>query len=289
MKRSFALLLLAATACQSTTPELSDSWGALPVLDRVEIEYRGSLRTTGDAGLKIPEFEYVDVSAGTTPPAWMIQVSVFDTSQQGVHRLIGESAMTENNQLSGGVVSLEEMKRTLGAMVDAGDAALINEPRLVVFEGSRASMTVANQTAFIDHFDFERTPTSILMDPEIGVFMSGLLIDMVPQGRNDDGKLELEFHLTLSELIEMNEVESSYPFGGAPLTIQVPVFMRQDLNGLLTMSEDQAVVLPVLYAEGNRRLLIVVHAKSVAVPDEAPAAELMNVPAKVEPSSEDEI
>jgi hypothetical protein len=289
MKRSFALLLLAATACQSTTPELSDSWGALPVLDRVEIEYRGSLRTTGDAGLKIPEFEYVDVSAGTTPPAWMIQVSVFDTSQQGVHRLIGESAMTENNQLSGGVVSLEEMQRTLGAMVDAGDAALINEPRLVVFEGSRASMTVANQTAFIDHFDFERTPTSILMDPEIGVFMSGLLIDMVPQGRNDDGKLELEFHLTLSELIEMNEVESSYPLGGGSLTIQVPVFMRQDLNGLLTMSKDQAVVLPVLYAEGNRRLLIVVHAKSVAVPDEAPAAELMNVPAKVEPSSEDEI
>jgi hypothetical protein len=288
MKRSLALLLLAATACQSAAPDLSDSWGALPVLDRVEIEYRGSLRTTGDAGLKIPEFEYVDVSEGTTPPAWMIQVGVFETTTQGVHRLIGDSAMTENNQLSGGVVSLEEMQRTLGAMVDAGDSTLVNEPRLVVYEGSRASMTVANQTAFIDHFDFEPTPSSILMDPEIGVFMSGLLIDMVPQGRNADGKLELEFHLTLSELIEMNEVESSYPLG-VSFTMQVPVFMRQDLRGLLTMSEDQAVVLPVLYGEGNQRLLIVVHAKSVAVPDEAPATQLLEVPAGVKRSSEDEI
>ena len=288
MKRSLSLLLLAATACQTTAPELSDSWGALPVLDRVEIEYRGSVRTTGDAGLKIPEFEYIDVSERTTPPAWMIQVGVFETTQQGVHRLIGESAMTENNQLSGGVVSLEQMQRTLGAMVDANDATLVNEPRLVVYEGTRASMTVANQTAFIDHFNFERTPSAALMDPEIGVFMSGLLIDMVPQGRNADGKLELDFRLTLSELIEMNEVESSYPLGVA-FTIQVPVFMRQDLNGLLTMSEDQAVVLPVLYCEGDQRLLIVVHAKSVAVPDEAPAVELLDAPQKIKASSEDEI
>jgi len=86
----------------------------------------------------------------------------------------------------------------------------------------------------------------------------------------------------------MNEVESSYPLGVA-FTIQVPVFMRQDLNGLLTMSEDQAVVLPVLYGEGDQRLLIVVHAKSVAVPDEAPAVELLDAPQKIKASSEDEI
>lgn len=289
MKRFFALLLLAATACQSTAPQLSDSWGALPVLDRVEIEYRGSLRCSNDAGLKIPEFEYVDVKEGKTPPAWMIQVGVFDTSQQGVHRLIGNSAMTANNQLSGGVVALEEMQRTLGAMVDAGDATLVNEPRLVVFEGSRASMTVANQTAFVDHFDLERTSSASLMDPEIGVFMSGLLIDMVPQGRNGDGKLELEFRLTLSELLEMNEVESRAPISGSSLTLQVPVFMRQDLNGLLTLADDEAIVLPVLYGEGNQRLLIVVHAKSVAVPDEAPAAELIESPPVSRASTEDEI
>lgn len=262
MKRLLLIPLLAATACQSTT-QTTESWNPLPVLDRIEVEYRGSLRVSADDGMKIPEFDSFDVESADAPDTWQISVGVLETNAVVVRSLIGESVMTEGNSWGAGVVPLAALQESLGEVLATGAGTELSSPKLLVFTGQRATMTIANQTAFIDHFDFEPTPHSVLMDPEIGVFMDGFLMDVVPHGEDEDGHAQLEFRLTLAELVQMKEIESDYPLQGQSITIQVPVFMRQDLSGQLAMKPDQAVVLPVLYGDGLRRLLVVVRIEKV--------------------------
>jgi hypothetical protein len=258
MKRSFALLLLAATACQSTTPELSDSWGALPIHDRIEVEYHGSLRANPSASMKIEEFTNELIGADDERGSWSIKVGVIETTASAVHKLLGEGVLGGNGNLSAVVVSNDEMQSTIAQLIESGDGSMLSEPQMMVYEGTRASMTIANQTAFIDHFDFEAGPDSFLMGPEVGVFLDGFMMDMIPHGLDEAGDASLQFKITWSVLVEMQEVESDYPLGGASITIQVPVFMRQDVSGQLAMGPEEAVVLPVLYGKGDQRLLVIV-------------------------------
>ena len=257
MKRLLFAPLLAATACQSTTPQLSDDWGALPILDRVEIEYRGSLRVSADDAMKIPDFEQPFVEDLESAPAWQVRAGFIQLSSTAVARLVGNSLMTEGQKWGAGIVDLKQMQQTVGSLIDAGDGVMISDPDMLVAEGTRATLTIANQTAFIDYFDFQPTPGAILMDPEIGVFMDGLLLDVSPLGIGEDGRAQIEVGVTLSELFEMQEIESEYPVDGQSITLQVPVFMRQDLHGRVSMGPEQAVVLPVLYGDGDRRMLVI--------------------------------
>ena len=257
MKRLLLIPLLAATACQSTTPQLSDNWGALPILDRVEVEYRGSVRVSADDAMKIPDFEATAVEDVESARAWQVRAGFVELSSQAVARLVGNSVMTEGQKWGAGIVSLEEMQQTISSLIESGDGVMISDPSMVVHEGTRATVTIANQTAFVDHFDFEPTPESILMDPEVGAFLDGLLLDVRPLGIDDKGRARVEVGVTWSELIEMQEVETDYPLDGLSVTMQVPVFMRQDLNGLVGMGPDQAVVLPVLYGDQGKRMLVI--------------------------------
>lgn len=286
MKHTLALCLLAATACQSTSPQLSDSWGALPILDRMEVEYHGSLRANSSRAMKIEEFSNEGFEDAGDRGSWTIRVGVVETSAQAVHKLFGDGVLDEDGNSTAGLVSHEAMQSTIAELIDSGDGVMFSEPKMLVYEGTRASMTVANQTAFIDHFDFEPTPSSILMDPEIGVFLDGFLIDMIPHGLDDAGDARLEFKMTWSVLVEMQEVESDYPLGGQSVTIQVPVFMRQDVAGQIAMGPEEAVILPVLYGQDNQRLLVIVRVDPAALPDQ-PAAQ--PDPAEASAKPEDEI
>lgn len=263
MKRLLLLPLLAATACQSTTPQLSDGWGALPILDRVEFEYRGSVRVSADDAMKIPDFEATAVEDVENAQAWQVRAGFFELSNVAVARLIGNSLMTEGGTWGGGLVDLGEMQRTMGSLIDSGDGEVVSDPAMIVYEGTRATVTIANQTAFVDHFEFEPTPGSILMDPEVGVFLDGLLLDVRPLGVDENNMARVEVHVTWSELIDMKEVESDYPLRGQSITMQVPVFMRQDLSGVVGMGPDQAVVMPVLYGDDGKRLLVILRVDMV--------------------------
>lgn len=259
MKRLLILPLLALTACQSTTSQLSDDWGALPILDRVEVEYRGSVRVASSDGMTIPETlnDGVTVEDLENAESWQVRAGFVELSREAVARLIGDSLMTEGHTWGAGTVSLEQMQETIRDLIDSGDGVLVSDPHMVVHEGTHAALTIANQTAFIDHFDFEPSPESILMDPEIGVFLDGILLDVCPLGVDENGRALVEVKVTWSELIEMHEIETDYPLNAQSITMQVPLFMRQDLNGLVSMGPDQAVVLPVLYGDDGQRMLVI--------------------------------
>ena len=218
---------------------------------------------SADDGMKIPEFDSVSIDDENAPDTWQIRVGVLETQAPVVHSLIGESVMAEGDSWGAGVVPLAALQASLGEVLSTGAGVEISSPKLLVFTGQRATMTIANQMAFIDHFEFEPSPLSVLMDPEIGVFMDGFLMDVVPHGEDEQGRAQLEFRLTLAELVEMQEIESDYPLQGQSITMQVPVFMRQDLSGQLAMKADQAVVLPVLYGDDLRRILVVVQIEKV--------------------------
>jgi hypothetical protein len=218
--------------------------------------------------MKMEEFTNELIGADDERGSWSIKVGVIETTASAVHKLLGEGVLGGNGSLSAGVVSNDEMQSTIAQLIESGDGVMFSEPKMMVYEGTRASMSVANQTAFIDHFDFEAGPSSFLMDPEVGVFLDGYLMDMIPQGLDEAGDASLQFKITWSVLVEMQEIESDYPLRGTSITIQVPVFMRQDISGQLAMGPDEAVVLPVLYGKDDQRWLVVVRVDPMISPEQ---------------------
>jgi len=263
-----AVSLLGLASCQQNEP-LADTWGALPILDRVEVEYFGTLNTQAADGLEIPEFDALNLSDEElrNTPQWMVQTRMISLKERAVARLLGGSSMLEGDALSGGVVDAQLAEEVIDALIEAGDGTEVNAPRVLVMEGQRGTLTILNQVAYVEHFNFARTPTSLIGDPEIEVFGSGILLDVRPLGYDENELGLLSFSLTWSELLEMSEVEGSFPYGASPVTIQVPVYARQDLKGQLRSDTGQAVLLPVLYGADEQCVLIVVEFMRVFSPE----------------------
>lgn len=258
MKRLLFFPLLAAVSCQTQT-QLSDSWGSLPVLDRVEVAYHGALLANADQGLSQHTLSG-NVQPEDDDPGlvheWNIKMGFIETSSEAVARLFGEQDDTSELSRGARVIPHELMKQTLAALVDSGDGVMISDPSMRVLGKTRATMSILNQTAFVDHFNFEVAENAVLVDPEVEVFADGLMVDVIPQDLDKEGKAQLQFHIACSELVEMHELKSAYPYRGQAVTLQVPLFMRQDLSGTIRMGPDEAVALPVMLGENGRRLLI---------------------------------
>lgn len=294
MKRLLFFPLLAAVSCQSQA-QLSDSWGSLPVLDRVEVEYHGALLASANKGLKVDGgmFEsQPEIDEPGLVREWNIKFGLIETSSEAVARLFGlEDSDVGSDGIGARIVSNVQMQETISALVDAGDGVLINDPNLLVLGRTRANLVIANQTAFIDHYEFEMTERAILVDPEIDVFADGLLVDVIPQAAGPDGEARLDFRVVCSELVEMQEIESAYPYRGQAITLQVPVFMRQDLSGTLQLAADEAAILPAMLGRDGKRLLVLVQ---LAPTDREPIdlqqmrERMEQIESGVPPSSEDD-
>lgn len=256
MTRSLIFLpLLALASCQTQT-ELSDQWNALPIVDRIEVEYRGSLYSGASHDVEIPEFEAVEIDENEPTPVWMIESAVLSMDEVAAARLLGDASVPQGDHLSAAIVDREVLAQTLDALRESGDGVQLSGPKLSVYETQRATLLIANQKSFIGHFEIERSPDAMLLDPVIGVFVDGLLVDVMVQGLGDSDQARLDFRLTMANLQKMEEVEAKAPVGGQKLTIQVPVFLRQDVTGQWRVNEDQAVVLPVLLGEDGQRLVV---------------------------------
>ena len=261
MKPIFPLLLLGLASCQ-TKVQLSDSWNTLPVLDRVEVEYRGSLLASPGEGMRVHGHGFESLPNEEDPGMvheWSIKFGFVETSAEAVARLFQDDVRDGAAGFGGArIVPHEAMQQTIASLIESGDGVMISDPRLLVLGKTRASVVVSNQTAFIRNFNFELTDQAILVDPEVGVFSDGLLADVIPGELTEDGDALLQFHVVASELVEMKEVESSYPYRGQSITLQVPVFTRQDVSGTLRIGPDEAAILPALVGRDGKRLLVIV-------------------------------
>lgn len=114
-------------------------------------------------------------------------------------------------------VELELLER----LPESGEIQLLSAPRLTVWEGTRANMTVLNQQAYLAHFEVEYSPEkkTALADPVVAVFEDGVKVDVLPH-RMENGFWGGAVTVSLSHLREMEK--HTVQLGDQKVEIQIP-------------------------------------------------------------------
>ncbi len=264
-----AALLLAS--CQSG-PQLSDSWSTLEVSSQFDVEYIGELRAQPAArmmsveppkglGLGHPS-GILDAGMAKPPQQWAVHLELVQMSIQALNKLL-PGAFPGGGPVQGGKVKQAEFRQALEAMTLAQDGIQLSSPSVLCNGGEHAWMTMLQQSAFLNGFEYKRGLGSLVVDPEVSVFHSGLAVGLLPDQSAIAGEASLEFDITMTDLLKMNEVKASFPNQAGPLGIQVPVYSQQVLKGSVHLAADEVAYLPYLYTNEGEMMMVFLHVESV--------------------------
>ncbi len=259
------------SACQSG-PQLSDTWSSLEYGGRFEVEYEGGLwaQPSGRMGQMAPAKGLpagsptgILEAASTKPPQqWVVHLELVQMPREAVNKLL-PGAFPFGEEILGGKVAKVEFEETLRAMTEAGDAVSLSSPTIVSNGGEQAWVTMLQQNAFISGFGYMFVPGGVLADPEVDVFHSGIAVGLLPNQSAFTDQAEVQFDLTLTDLLEMDTITAEWPQTFASLSIQVPVFSEQSLRGTVHISADEAAFLPYFVTADNQLMMVFLTAESV--------------------------
>lgn len=258
-------------SCQSGH-QLSDSWSTLEYGDRFVVEYIGELRAQPAA--RMSDAPPADGFSSSNPPGileagsakpprqWVVHLELVQLTREAVDKLL-PGAFTPGETLQGGKLNREQLEGTLQKMVEAEDAIPLSTPTVTCNGGEQAWVTMLQQNAFITGFGYKRALGALIADPEVGVFHSGLAVGLLPDQSPLAGETNLQFDLTLTDLLHLNTVTTEFPRATAPLSIQVPVFSEQVLRGEVNLEADEAAFLPYFYTTDDQLMMVFVTAEPI--------------------------
>jgi hypothetical protein len=255
------------SACQSS-PNLSDSWSTVEIGDRFEVSYSGELRAQPSARMGgMPPADglqsgILDAGMAKPPQQWVVHLELVQMSRAAVDKLL-PGAFPPGGPIEGGRLNRTEFQHAFDAMIEAKDAVNLSSPTVLCNGGEHAWVTMLQQNAFINGFEYKRALGALIADPEVGVFHSGLAVGLLPSQSAFANKALLKFDLTLTDLLEMDTITAEFPRETAPLSLQVPVFSEQTLSGEVHLAADEAAFLPYFYTTDDQLMMIFITAESV--------------------------
>lgn len=113
----------------------------------------------------------------------------------------------------------------------AKNAYRLQAPRLTVYAGQRANITIINQISFVQDFDVGRDKGVEIADPIIGIIQEGLVVDLVAKPTEDGGRVALLFSIVQSELQRPIRVQKVRIGSGTPVQIQLPSLVSSQIAG----------------------------------------------------------
>ena len=114
--------------------------------------------------------------------------------------------------------------------IDKGHLDLITAPRISVYDGQRANVSVLNQHSYISDFTVVKTDRGQIANPWVQVIKEGVMVDMRPTLSADKRYVTLDFHATFAEL-QKPIAERTIKVGRSEMRIQRP---QVDLGLALT-------------------------------------------------------
>ena len=103
------------------------------------------------------------------------------------------------------------------------DTTLVNAPRLTVYNGQRANLTLVNQITYVKDYDVEVAQTAFIADPLVDVIQDGLTLDVLPVVSHDRKYVRMEVKPTLATLRRpIRTFESNLSGLTTPVVIELP-------------------------------------------------------------------
>ncbi len=84
--------------------------------------------------------------------------------------------------------------------IKGGKLDLITAPRISVYDGQRANVSVLNQQSYVSDFSVVKTERGQIANPWVQVIKEGVMVDMRPTLSADKRYVTLDFHATFAEL-----------------------------------------------------------------------------------------
>lgn len=151
------------------------------------------------------------------------------------------------------VLSPEETEQVRAAIA-GGAVETVTAPRITVYSGERANVTVLEKHSFVTDYELDHpAPGTFVADPVVTTVTDGLILDLRPRLKGDT--CVLTANLTSSRLkkpVASREIDLGV---GAPVTIQLPCVVTVSRRVVANVPLDATVVieLPILDDAGESR------------------------------------
>jgi len=203
LRALFARLRALRAAPKSVSSETGSSEkGPTPMrVRRAELQPRGAAK--GDEPLLQAEVRIIDVAADQA-------AAVF-----------GKLRPTPDKTCL--VLTDLEAQALLRAVEKSPDAVVVSAPRLTMFSGQKANVTVTTQVAYVKDYDIKKSADgSVAADPVIATIQEGVVIDLKGSIESDGKTILTEFTGTWAVLQRpIGELETELE-DGHKVTIQLP-------------------------------------------------------------------
>ncbi|MEM7204259.1 MAG: hypothetical protein AAF628_28630 [Planctomycetota bacterium] len=189
------------------------------------------------------------VGTGTEPGLF------FDDGQDGdimarTENLFDRALGGEDSLDNGGGLALQysflddaELEVVLRAVSKQERSELITAPRLLVYNNSRASMSVLRHTSYIRDFDVEIAQAAAVANPIVDVVRDGVVLDVRPVVSADRRFITMELRPTVMTLQLPIPTFTTTLGVGQPVSIQLPSTTLQRVRTTVTMPDGGTLML----------------------------------------------
>ncbi|HPF15413.1 MAG TPA: hypothetical protein PLJ12_14210 [Planctomycetota bacterium] len=247
-------------ACRSTPAEPERP---LVALDRFAVTYEGRVGPVAP----MPEEATLEATAGVPrandrPAAAIveIQIQVLELSTAAFDRLLGPD-QDPSTGWQGWVLSEADWEARLAAF--QGDLQVLTAPTILCFQGQRAECSIVNEQAYIEQFELESNPGSMVADPKIATLQTGMhfvVQPMLEEPMLEEGVQGMRFEARHDDLLRMPTIETPFP-AGSTMTLQVPMLLHEAMQGRFSLKPGEIAVLPPWVTPARTRVVTTVSLK----------------------------
>lgn len=245
-------------ACASPGPE---RWAGVPMViqERFEVTQTAQLGPTGfDAESFVPPpGEYEDLIGdpeaiiaeyeaerfvGPGSPYVSALLVTFELSETLADQILAPRRATSDAETGdesprglfgeAGLLEAKSATQCLKALVDAGRVRVLKATRFRGKSGQSVRHSLLKKTAYVERFDCQQEGLTMVADPIVSVVWSGFVCDLRFHSEGDAGRpfqLDVEKVSLVSPMPYVaTDVAEAMP--GLPVTIQIPIFRRSDLE-----------------------------------------------------------
>lgn len=124
---------------------------------------------------------------------------------------------------------------------ESHDGWLISSPRLTLFHGQQASMTIAQQEAYVRDYEEIHREGCVIADPVLSMFTDGLFLDLRVL-RLAEGTLRVAGMARTSSLLAMEELPMTLS-NGVQVTIDMPHITTEMIRFNVEIQEGESLLL----------------------------------------------
>lgn len=136
-----------------------------------------------------------------------------------------------------------EVQMILRAVEKSQRSEIVTEPTLMVYNTSRANLTVANQVSYVGDFDVEIAQAAAIADPIVRVAKDGVFLDVRPVVTADRRSAYIDVRPTVATLRRPIPTFQTSLGTGSPVTLQLPELEIQKIRTRILVPDGGTLLL----------------------------------------------